>query len=475
MKLSYKLTVAFIVGTCAILSVNALLRVQREVALFERYVRREHRLIGRTVGAAAAAVWRTEGRERAMQVIRDADELHEIQIRWLDAADARATQALAAGVVDTHLVEGPHGRRFRTTLLPVRVDGGQAGALELTESLDEEARYIRRTILDTLLTTIALVGVCGVLAMGLGVWLVGRPMRRLVDKARRVGAGDLASPLELPQRDELGLLAREMNAMCEQLVVANKRADEEAAARLAALEQLRHADRLTTVGKLASGIAHELGTPLNVVSGRARMIITGEAEGHEVLESAEVIVSASRRMASIVRQLLDFARRRGPQKVEADVFQVTAQALALLRHLLEKRGVRVELVGEPTRAEIDPNQVEQVVTNLVVNGAQAMEAGGALRVAVRRLEAAAPPEAERPGGGRAFVAIVVADEGPGIPNEVLPHVFEPFFTTRGVGEGTGLGLSVAYGIVQEHGGFISVDTGVGGTTFTVHLPCEALP
>ncbi len=470
MKLAYKLTLAFIAGTCLILSVNAVRRVQREIALFERYVSREHRVIGRTVGAAAVAVWRTEGRERAMQVIRDADQQHEIQIRWLDGSDADATVALSSGQSSSTLLTGPHGERFRKTVVPVRVDAGHAGAIELSESLDEEGRYIEKTILDTFATTVTLVAVCGILAMALGVWLVGRPMRRLVEKARRVGEGDFNTPLELRQHDELGVLATEMNAMCERLVVATDRADAEAEARIATLEQLRHADRLTTVGKLASGIAHELGTPLNVVSGRARMIITGEAEGQEVVESAEVIVSASRRMTTIIRQLLDFARRRGPQKAEEDVHDVVRRALSLVGHLMEKRGVSLELVGGTALAEIDTTQIEQVVTNLVVNGAQAMVSGGLLTVVVRQVSAIAPLDLDRVGTRRQWVAIAVVDQGRGIPAEDLPHIFEPFYTTKGVGEGTGLGLSVAYGIVQEHGGFITVESQPRGTTFTVHLP-----
>ncbi|MBL8721265.1 MAG: HAMP domain-containing histidine kinase [Myxococcales bacterium] len=311
--------------------------------------------------------------------------------------------------------------------------------------------------------------------MALGVWLVGRPMRRLVEKARRVGEGDFNTPLELRQHDELGALATEMNAMCERLVVATGRADAEAEARIAALEQLRHADRLTTVGKLASGIAHELGTPLNVVSGRARMIITGEAEGQEVIESAEVIVSASRRMTTIIRQLLDFARRRGPQKAEEDVHEVVRRALSLISHLMEKRGVSLELVGGTAVAELDTTQIEQVVTNLVVNGAQAMASGGLLTVVVRKRSAIAPPDVDRAGAPRQWVAIAVVDQGPGIPAEDLPHIFEPFYTTKGVGEGTGLGLSVAYGIVQEHGGFITVESHNRGTVFTVHLPAGGDP
>src|SRR5512142_3555308 len=123
-----------------------------------------------------------------------------------------------------------------------------------------------------------------------GFHFVGRPMRALVAKARRIGAGDLSQPLELAQRDELGELAREMNQMCERLAEAQVRLQEETQRRLDTSEQLRHADRLTTVGKLASGVAHELGTPLNVVSARAKMIASGETTPAETTEYAQIIV-----------------------------------------------------------------------------------------------------------------------------------------------------------------------------------------
>src|SRR6185312_678361 len=121
---------------------------------------------------------------------------------------------------------------------------------------------------------------------------------------------DFASPLDLPQKDELGHLAGEMNAMCERLVEAHKRIEKETAARIATLEQLRHADRLMTVGKLASGIAHELGTPLNVISARAEMISSGDATPTEARDYGRIIGEASQRMAKVIRQLLAFARRK---------------------------------------------------------------------------------------------------------------------------------------------------------------------
>ncbi|MFT3766155.1 MAG: ATP-binding protein [Minicystis sp.] len=355
----------------------------------------------------------------------------------------------------------------------IDVGEGRPGAIELSESLEESDRILRASVESAALAVAALAVLGGIMALGLGTYFVGRPVEAIVDKTRRVGEGDLSGPLDLRQKDELGRVALEINVMCERLERTLASLARETAARIAALDQLRHADRLNTVGKLASGIAHELGTPLNVVGGRAKRILRG-APAEEATDNARIIVEQANRMTRIIRQLLDFARRRGAQKAPGDVGAVAAEVLGLLRPIAEKR--RVDLVFEDhedgARAEIDAGQIQQALTNLVMNGIQAMSAGGRLTVSLAR-ERSQPPPAH--GGPEAdYLAVRVHDEGDGIRSEHLPHVFEPFFTTKDVGEGTGLGLSVTWGIVEEHGGWIDVQSAPGqGSTFTIHLPVRA--
>jgi signal transduction histidine kinase len=361
--------------------------------------------------------------------------------------------AVAAGDTVT-LLDGSN----RYTYVPVAIDGTRRGALELSESLSAERRYVRTTLVDTALTTLALALVSAGLSVVLGVWLVGRPVRALADKARRIGRGDFAGPVRLDQNDELALLAGEMNAMCDRLV--------------ATLEQLRHSDRLTTVGKLASGVAHELGTPLNVVSARATMIATGEVKGGEAAEYARIVVDASDRMTKIIRQLLAFARRKTSQKALHDVGRLVRDTLELLRTIAKKKDVTLvfqEASDVPDAVDVDAGQLQQAITNLVVNAVQSMTAPGEVAVLVGRGRAAVP--ADLGGGERDCLSIAVQDHGSGVSQEDLAHVFEPFFTTKDVGEGTGLGLSVAYGIVREHQGWIDATSKVGeGSTFSIYIP-----
>jgi signal transduction histidine kinase len=244
------------------------------------------------------------------------------------------------------------------------------------------------------------------------------------------------------------------------------------------MDQLRHADRLSTVGKLASGIAHELGTPLNIIEARASMIASGEAKNDVAKQYAQIVVDSSERMERIIRQLLAFARRRGPDKTKSDLLEMARQAIDMVVPLARKRGIElrvvaphfVESVGQAV-VSADAMQLQQAMTNLLVNAIQASADGKPVEVRVEHVHATPPADVGGQGGD--YLCVRVKDEGSGITEENVAHVFEPFFTTKDVGEGTGLGLSVAYGIVRDHGGWIGVESEVGrGSRFSIYLPRE---
>jgi signal transduction histidine kinase len=187
--------------------------------------------------------------------------------------------------------------------------------------------------------------------------------------------------------------------------------------------------------------------------------------------NGQIILEQSQRMTQIIRQLLDFARRRSVEKQETPLRSVIHSTFMMLRPLAEKQGVAMVQEGDTPELVVhaDADQLQQALTNVVVNAIQAMPSGGTLTVGVRE-ERASPP-ADQGGAEGPYVALSVRDEGQGMPADVLEHIFEPFFTTKPVGEGTGLGLSVAYGIIKEHGGWIHVDSRVGsGSRFTMVLP-----
>jgi signal transduction histidine kinase len=225
---------------------------------------------------------------------------------------------------------------------------------------------------------------------------------------------------------------------------------------------------------LASGIAHELGTPLNVVSGRAKMISQSPVADDAVRNNARIVMEQSERMAQIIRQLLNFARAGKPNKSLVDLQHLAASTLSLLRPIADKRRVALVFEAKQPVSEViaDAAQLQQVVTNLVVNAVQASPESSAVEVDLRMALSArkpGPESAHEP--ARRFACITIADQGTGMDEQTLARIFEPFFTTKDVGEGTGLGLAVAYGIVQEHGGFITVESKLGeGSRFEVYLP-----
>lgn len=482
MRLTLKFIVALTLAIFVVLGVNAVVRIDREAKLFEDDIRQDSSLLGTTLAGAIERIWTTVGEDEALDLVEDADaKQNHIAMRWVWLKKVGQEAPLLTRSALARLAEGkvviirgtlqPGPSQSAYTYVPVSLPDGRAAALELRESLAPERRYRKKSIVHAIVTTSVLVLLCGLLAMALGILFVGRPVRRLVDQARRIGAGDLAPSEARGGGDEIDELAREMNAMCERLLEARMRLESETASRLATLEQLRHADRLTTVGKLAAGIAHEVGTPLNVITGHAQLVTEEYPPDSPAHENVVIIAEQAHRVTAIIRQLLDFARQRTLRKSSHDLRAIACQVAALLAPIAQKHKVSINVADseDEIRTAVDAGQLQQVVTNLAVNGIQAMSAGGSLVLGTLRANKT-PPEG---GAEHRYAAIYVEDSGAGIAKEDLPRIFEPFFTTKEVGDGTGLGLSVAYGIVKEHGGWIDVQsTPHKSTRFTVYLAAE---
>ena len=480
MKLARKITLALTLLAIVVITVLETFEVRRELERSALDMRHDHRLLGHTVAGSIGRAWSQAGEREALLLLDQANRFQEqIHLRWvwLDAGPTHLPPADIPPPLLTALRSGRDGWRVDETVTPgilrsytpVLVSG-QLGAIELSESLIQEHQHLRNAVLGAAIATGVIAVAFLVAAMAMGRRLVGHPVEQLVQLAHRIGQGDLEARVHLRQNDELDTLAIAMNRMGELLQKAREAIAVELAGRLAAVEHLRHADRLNTVGKLASGVAHELGTPLNVVLGRSKMISSGEVEGDEVRECAQIISQQAQHMTHIIRQLLDFARRRPPQRAPEDLSQLAARTLSLLRPLAAKRGVSLlSEVPESLVLEVDAGQLQQVLTNLVVNGVQASKPSGTLRLRAACVRATPPADV---GGPEAdWVRLDVEDEGEGISPEVLPHIFEPFFTTKDVGEGTGLGLAVSYGLVRDHGGWIDVRSEPGrGSCFSIYLP-----
>ncbi len=253
----------------------------------------------------------------------------------------------------------------------------------------------------------------------------------------------------------------------EETIRQLREAQMEVRARLEAQQQaesrLVQAAKLAAVGEMAAGIAHELNNPLTTVTGFAELILDETAEEDQRRADMEMVLKEGLRARSVVRRLLEFARQGEQSRARCDLNEILDDVLALTRHFIHTSGVQLELAFDKDLpwVSVDTNQMKQVFLNLLHNALHAMPTGGSLKI---RTEIARRDE-------RSWAVVRIKDTGIGIEEKDLDRIFEPFFTTRGGRGGTGLGLSVSYGIVTEHGGKLEVESRPAeGSTFSVWLP-----
>ncbi len=482
MKVALKFVGALILILVLIRTVEGVLTVRRETTRLNADIERDNDLLGHLLARAVEDVWKAEGRQAALELIDSVNiDSHPVQISWVPFTGEDGIGKQYGGEIRQRVMSGEAvGLRERDAnageiqyfLIAPKVPEA-AGAVRLSEKLAERSRYRDRALIrETVGGAVVILLGAGAFAV-LGYLILGRPLNRLRRQVERIGEGDLTARLNMGGRDELSALGRGLDDMCAKLRAAQERERAEVQKRLEAMEQVRHMDRLTTIGRLAAGVAHELGTPLNVITGRAGMIAKGGMPPERAARNAETIHAQGVRMEAIVRNLLDFARQREPKRVRVSALDVARQALELVANLGHDAEIALAAKGEAGSlvAEMDPAQIQQVLTNLLENATHATCKGGSVRVEAESVSVARPaPEGASPGR---YLRLCVSDTGEGIAQEHLSEIFDPFFTTKDIGQGTGLGLSIAYGIVREHGGWIDVESEVGkGSRFSVFIPQE---
>jgi signal transduction histidine kinase len=393
--------------------------------------------------------------------------------RLFDSSSGERWYAMAVPLYDAEGLELPpsHPGRHPLAVMGMRRDAGYIAA--------EVAATARRLIPIFLLVVIAV-------AVGVRLALrhtVVKPLRRLLEGIDGVGKGDLSRVILAERDDEIGTIAGRFNAMTGSLREAREDGERASSARLGLEVRLRQAEKLATIGQMAAEIAHELGTPLNVIGGRARTLAKraeraarapSDGDLAEIIKNAGIIGDEVARITKIIRQVLDFSRSRGPTLTRVHLGSVVAEALEFVSETIRRQAIALHVDTMPAPPEVpgDPDQIQQVCLNLITNAIHAMPHGGRLRISTERvvrrkggLDLAPPAE---------YAVLVVADSGPGIPAADRDKIFEPFFTTKDAGQGTGLGLAVSHGIVKDHDGWIEVESpAAGGATFRVYLPCAA--
>jgi signal transduction histidine kinase len=346
------------------------------------------------------------------------------------------------------------------------------GMLEISRDAEDFAttgddiwRALLLIILIVIVTTISVAAVAS--------RFVSRPITKLLRGIDDVAKGDLSHVILSEHDDEIGAIATRFNEMTFSLRESRGETSRQNEAKLALEQRLGQTEKLATIGQLAAEIAHEVGTPLNVIAGRARSIQRKSKDPEAVEKNASIVAEQTARITRIIQRLLDFTRRKvgTPESSAVNLNELALTTMELLNAQFSNAKVKTRLdraEGLPHVAG-DKDRLQQVLINLLLNAVQAMPEGGKLRVETRSLKRTRPGLDSAP--EQRFVQLAILDTGVGIPAAIKDKIFDPFYTTKEGQGGTGLGLAVVSGIVKEHDGWIDVeDVEGGGTAFRVYLP-----
>lgn len=389
------------------------------------------------------------------------------------------------------IYQGPDGRRVLGLINPIRnepqcsnagchshrAERTVLGVLDVRMSLekvDEGITKAQEQFVFVAVVTVSLFSVASLIFLSVTVL---RPVGKLMKGTQEIASGNLGYQIQVDSKDEMGRLAHSFNEMMQSL----RRAEEENHQWSQTLEQrvqqktdelkkihqqILQIEKMASLGKLSATVAHEINNPLEGILTYAKLIsrrmkknanLTNEEK--ETLEDIELIKRETERCGTIVKNLLLFSKKQVGEFALAPVKQIVQKAEQLMKHHFDISNVKFyeEFPAMEPLLLCDENQIQQALVALFVNAVEAMPGGGSLTVRVAENEET--------------ISVTMSDTGAGIPKSDIPHVFEPFFTTKENGQGVGLGLSVVYGIVERHGGKISVDSDLGrGTTFTLTFP-----
>lgn len=347
------------------------------------------------------------------------------------------------------------------------------GALEISRSVSH-LRAALSTDMGRVIPVLAMIVTITILAVaGLSHSLMSRPVEKLLAGIDDVAQGDLSRVLLSERDDEIGALATRFNEMTHSLRESRAETEGQNEAKLQLEQRLSHTEKLATMGQLAAEIAHEVGTPLNVIAGRSRSLARKAEDPAAVRKNAAIISEQTARITRIIQRLLDFTRAKvgasEPELVDLNGLSTTTMELVEGKLTSAKVVHSSQQASNLPRIRGDKDRLQQVLLNLLLNAIQAMPEGGALTlqtsvVTRRRPGLELAPEHD-------YVVLRVIDSGIGIPLEKRDKIFEPFYTSKYKEGGTGLGLAICFGIVKEHDGWIEIDDAPGaGTVFSVYLP-----
>jgi two-component system, NtrC family, sensor kinase len=431
-----------------------------------------HRIIttiGRQPGIQKVRIFNKDGAIILSTDPADEGRMVDIHTEACDACHAANKPLERLGIPDrTRIFQPPGSDRILSIINPIYNEPScwqsdchahapskkVLGVLDISMSLGEVDRDMQASQKRLLLFGIVAIAAVSLMIYLLVNRIVLQPVHEIVAATRKVAAGDLHYKIATAKRDEIGMLANSFNEMTQKLSEAQR--------------QIYQSQKLAAVGQLAAGVAHEINNPLTGVLSYSSFLLKRAEDKPEFKEDLAVIVRETKRCRGIVKGLLDFSRQSPPEKHPSDINEIAERALQIVQTQMDAQRIELKtsLRADLPKVFADANQIQQVLVNLLLNANDALgELSGTVELITDFASAGGtggdPPKS---------IEIRVRDTGCGISAANLQKIFDPFFSTKGA-KGTGLGLAVAWGIIEKHGGRIEVESEVGqGSTFRIRLP-----
>jgi signal transduction histidine kinase len=486
MSLIYKLTLSLFALSLLVFGIYGTYQLRTESQNLRNDVEQETRLLAYSLLVAVENALRDQQAEDVQELLQQIERFKpsvDVRIYIQDRKVIRSGEESLVWPkkVEHYLYQSNHDSELKQFYFPAdapdflvlslpfhKASTAITGKLAVVRSLQKMKEDLSKTKTSILLSFFSFILFTSLLCFVLGHVYISRPLQELRQAMLAFRNGtDPPEPLPVTGTDELASVRQEFNRMTAELFSAYRRLDEETQQRRLLQRALQNADKMITIGQLSAGLAHEIGSPLQIINGRARALADGGENGQEVRRIAGILVDQTDRITRIVQRLLEFSPRYSSEPVLCNVVQAIEEVIDMLSFEARRQGVVMTFTSSETLLllVINKDGIQQIVLNLLSNALSAIAGTGSINIDLAR-SSIVYADTKIPA-----LRLTVSDTGTGIAPEHLPHLFEPYFTTRGKQGGTGLGLAVVKTLVTEMGGTVVAETEIGkGSRFIVHLP-----